>query len=73
MLPLKELTATTGYLRGGCSPVGTKRAYPVYIDETAQLFDEISVSAGARGSQVVLAPDGLLSALDGRASYTDLV
>ena len=55
MLPLRDLTAATGYLRGGCSPIGTKRAYSVYIDETAQLFDEISISAGARGSQVVLA------------------
>jgi Cys-tRNA(Pro)/Cys-tRNA(Cys) deacylase len=72
MLPLKDLTAATGYLRGGCSPIGTKRAYPVYIDETAQLFDEISVSAGARGSQVVLAPGDLVAALDGRASYADI-
>jgi Cys-tRNA(Pro)/Cys-tRNA(Cys) deacylase len=73
MLPLKELTAATGYLRGGCSPIGTKRAYPVFVDETAQLFDEISVSAGARGSQVVLAPDDLLAVLEGRASYADLI
>jgi Cys-tRNA(Pro)/Cys-tRNA(Cys) deacylase len=72
MLPLKELTAATGYLRGGCSPIGTKRAFPVFIDETAQLFDEISVSSGARGSQVVLAPGDLVSVLDGRASYADL-
>jgi Cys-tRNA(Pro)/Cys-tRNA(Cys) deacylase len=72
MLPLKELTAATGYLRGGCSPIGTKRAYRVFIDETAQLFDEISVSAGARGSQVVLAPTDLLTILEGRASYADL-
>jgi Cys-tRNA(Pro)/Cys-tRNA(Cys) deacylase len=73
MLPLKELTAATGYLRGGCSPVGTKRSYPVFVDETAQLFDEISLSAGARGSQVVLAPDELIKVLEGRASYADLV
>jgi Cys-tRNA(Pro)/Cys-tRNA(Cys) deacylase len=73
MLPLKELTAATGYLRGGCSPIGTKRAYPVFIDETAQLFDEISVSAGARGSQVVLSPGELLGVLEGRASYADLI
>ena len=72
MLPLKDLTAATGYLRGGCSPIGTKRAYPVFIDETVQLFDEVSVSAGARGSQVVLLPSDLLIALDGRASYADL-
>jgi Cys-tRNA(Pro)/Cys-tRNA(Cys) deacylase len=72
LLPLKELTAATGYLRGGCSPIGAKRAYPVYIDETAQLFGEISVSAGARGSQVVLAPGDLLGLLEGRAVYADL-
>jgi ybaK/ebsC protein len=73
MLSLKELLPATGYQRGGCSPIGTKRAYPVYIDETAILHDEISVSAGARGTQVILAPDGLLRALDGRASYADIV
>ena len=73
MLSLKELQPATGYLRGGCSPIGTKRAYPVYIDETAALWDEISVSAGARGSQVVLAPDDLVGVLAGRASYVDLI
>jgi Cys-tRNA(Pro)/Cys-tRNA(Cys) deacylase len=73
MLSLKELQPATGYLRGGCSPIGTKRAYPVFIDETAQLFDEISVSAGARGSQVVLAPGDLIEVLDGRAGYADLI
>lgn len=73
MLPLKDLTAATGYLRGGCSPIGTKRAYRVFVDETAQLFDAISVSSGARGSQVVLAPAELLSVLEGRASYVDLI
>jgi Cys-tRNA(Pro)/Cys-tRNA(Cys) deacylase len=73
MLPLKELTAATGYLRGGCSPIGTKRDYPVFVDETAQLFDEISVSAGARGTQVILAPDDLLAVLGGRAAYADVV
>jgi Cys-tRNA(Pro)/Cys-tRNA(Cys) deacylase len=72
LLSLKELQPATGYLRGGCSPIGTKRAYPVYIDETAITWDEISVSAGARGSQVVLAPDDLVAVLDGRASYADL-
>ncbi|HOX33468.1 MAG TPA: Cys-tRNA(Pro) deacylase [Spirochaetales bacterium] len=73
MLALKELLPTTGYVRGGCSPVGTKKDYPVYVDETAQLFDEISVSAGARGIQVLLAPDLLLRALGDRASYADLI
>jgi Cys-tRNA(Pro)/Cys-tRNA(Cys) deacylase len=73
MLPLKELLPTTGYVRGGCSPVGTKKAFPVYIDETAQLFDEISVSAGARGLQMLLTPADLFRALEGRASFADIV
>jgi Cys-tRNA(Pro)/Cys-tRNA(Cys) deacylase len=73
MLGLKELLPATGYIRGGCSPIGTKRAYPVFIDETAQLWDEISISAGARGSQVVIAPGDLVEVLDGRSSYADLV
>jgi Cys-tRNA(Pro)/Cys-tRNA(Cys) deacylase len=73
MLPLKELEAATGYLRGGCSPIGARRAFPVFIDETAQLYDEISVSAGARGTQVLLSPASLLEVLEGRAAYADLV
>jgi Cys-tRNA(Pro)/Cys-tRNA(Cys) deacylase len=73
MLPLKELESATGYRRGGCSPIGTKRAYRVFIDETAILHDEIAVSAGARGSQVLLRPDELVRALEGRAAYADLV
>jgi Cys-tRNA(Pro)/Cys-tRNA(Cys) deacylase len=72
MLALKELQPATGYVRGGCSPIGTRRACPVFIDETALLFEEISVSAGARGAQVLLAPDDLVRALDGRAGYADL-
>lgn len=72
MLGLKELLPTTGYVRGGCSPVGTKKPFPVYIDETAQLFDEISVSAGARGLQMLLAPADLERALEGRAAFADL-
>jgi Cys-tRNA(Pro)/Cys-tRNA(Cys) deacylase len=72
LLPLKDLLEATGYVRGGCSPIGTKRALPVYIDETATLFDEISVSAGARGLQMVLPPSELLRALEGRASFADL-
>ena len=73
LLGLKELLPATGYVRGGCSPVGTRRDYPVFIDETAGLFDEISVSAGERGLQMLLAPGDLLRALDGRASYADLI
>jgi Cys-tRNA(Pro)/Cys-tRNA(Cys) deacylase len=48
-LPLRELEPLTGYVRGGCSPVGTRKALPVYMDETASLWDSIFVSAGARG------------------------
>lgn len=52
MLPLKDLLSTTGYIRGGCSPVGMKKKYPTFIDETCQLYDEIAVSAGERGHQM---------------------
>ncbi len=79
MLPLKDLQPTTGYLRGGCSPLGAKRKFPVYVDETAQLFGEISVSAGLRGLQVLLAPDDLVKAATEQpggssvARYADLI
>ncbi|MBR6259109.1 MAG: Cys-tRNA(Pro) deacylase [Oscillospiraceae bacterium] len=53
---VKELLSLTGYIRGGCSPVGMKKKYPTYIDETAELFDEITVSAGARGLMMTLSP-----------------
>ena len=70
-LPLRELEPLTGYVRGGCSPVGTKKSLPVYIDETAHLWDTIHVSAGARGLQMVIAPDDLARAAS--ATFTDLV
>ena len=60
LVHLKELLGLTGYVRGGCSPVGMKKKYPTYIDETAELFDEIAVSAGARGRQLILSPAGLI-------------
>lgn len=59
MIPQKLLLPNTGYVHGGCSPVGMKKAYPTFIDETAQLFDSICVSAGRIGAQVELAPDAL--------------
>ena len=59
MLHVKELLGITGYIRGGCSPIGMKKKFPTFIDETAILFDEIAVSAGMRGEQVILAPDAL--------------
>ena len=59
---LKELTPLTGYLRGGVTALACKRAYPVFVDETAELFDVISVSAGIRGTQLLVAPADYLRA-----------
>lgn len=59
MLPLAEVLPVTGYVRGGVSPIGTKKKFPVYLDESARPFAEISVSAGTRGLQVLLAPADL--------------
>lgn len=56
MIHVKELLGLTGYIRGGCSPVGMKKKFPTVIDETAQLFDKIYVSAGQRGVQLVVDP-----------------
>ncbi|MFV0313642.1 MAG: Cys-tRNA(Pro) deacylase [Anaerotignum sp.] len=60
MTHVKELLALTGYVRGGCSPIGMKKKYPTFIHETAILFDEIAVSAGMRGEQVILSPNDLI-------------
>ena len=62
---MTELLQLTGYIRGGCSPLGMKKKYPLFIDDTATLFDEIYVSAGVRGKQIILAPDDLIKAADG--------
>ena len=59
MVHVKELLPLTGYIRGGCSPVGMKKKYPTVLDETAILFDEIAVSAGRRGTQLLLSPTAL--------------
>ena len=66
MVPVKELLNLTGYIRGGCSPVGMKKLYPTHIDETAQLWDEIAVSAGERGHQMILPPDCLVDFIDAK-------
>lgn len=60
LVHLKEVLGLTGYIRGGCSPVGTKKKYPVYIDETAILFDYITVNAGQRGLLFKLNPEDLI-------------
>ena len=64
LVPVKELLALTGYIRGGCSPVGMKKKYPTFIDETCQLFDEIAISAGERGHQMILPPDRLVELIN---------
>ena len=71
MVAVKELLSLTGYIRGGCSPVGMKKRYPTYFDETAVLWDEIAVSAGARGQQMILPPEPLAQLVG--AKFTDLI
>jgi Cys-tRNA(Pro)/Cys-tRNA(Cys) deacylase len=65
-VPLKEVQPLTGYVRGGVTVLGAKRAYPVYADETIELFDVVSVSAGMRGLQILLAPADYLRATGAR-------
>jgi Cys-tRNA(Pro)/Cys-tRNA(Cys) deacylase len=64
-VPLKEVQPLTGYIRGGVTALGAKKSYPVYVDETAELFDLIAVSAGVRGTQIILAPADYLRAVQG--------
>lgn len=75
MVSLKEVQPLTGYIRGGVTVFGAKKAYPVYVDETVILFEQISVSAGTRGTQLILKPDDYLKAaqaLDPRVATADL-
>ena len=68
MVSLKEVQPLTGYIRGGVTVFGAKKAYPVFVDETAILFDQISVSAGARGTQLILAPGDYLRAAEAQTA-----
>lgn len=70
MIPMKDLLGVTGYIRGGCSPVGMKKKFPTFIDETAILFDEIAVSAGVRGGQIIIDPEKLCEYVNG--SFVEL-
>jgi Cys-tRNA(Pro)/Cys-tRNA(Cys) deacylase len=70
LIAQKELQPLTGYIRGGCSPIGMKKSFPTFIDETAELFDTIGVSAGERGVQVILAPADLAGFVPAR--FADL-
>jgi Cys-tRNA(Pro)/Cys-tRNA(Cys) deacylase len=66
MLPLKEVQSVTGYIRGGVTALGMKKDYPVFVDETMELWDSVSVSAGHRGLQIVIAPADYLRATDAK-------
>jgi len=65
-VPLKELQPLTGFIRGGVTALGGKKEYPVFVDETLELFDVIAVSAGVRGTQLVLAPADYLRVTQGK-------
>ena len=66
LVPVKELQSLTGYIRGGVTALASKREFPVYVDETIQLFDVVSISAGLRGLQILLSPADYLNATKGR-------
>lgn len=70
MIPQKELLPLTGYIHGGCSPFGMKKPFPTFLDETAELFPNIFVSAGRRGYQVGISPSDIISQIG--ASFADL-
>src|ERR1700686_4608796 len=65
LVPVKELQTLTGYIRGGVTALAAKRDFPVFVDETIELFDVVSISAGIRGLQILIAPDDYLRAIKG--------
>lgn len=71
MIHMKDLLGITGYVRGGCSPIGMKKKFPTYFDETGILFDKIAVSAGIRGAQIIINPEALCAYVEG--TFVDLV
>ena len=71
LIKVKDLLNLTGYIRGGCSPIGMKKKFPTYLDETSQLFEEIYISAGIRGMQVKLSPLELAPLIE--APFCDLI
>jgi Cys-tRNA(Pro)/Cys-tRNA(Cys) deacylase len=68
MVSLKEVQPLTGYIRGGVTVFGAKKPFPIFVDETAILFDKISVSAGARGTQLILSPEDYLRAAEAQTA-----
>ena len=71
LVPVKDLLALTGYIRGGCSPVGMKKKYPTFFHESCLLYPEISVSAGARGHHMIVPPEPLAQLVD--AKIVDII
>lgn len=71
LVAVKELLALTGYIRGGCSPVGMKKKYSTHFDETCILWEEIAVSAGARGHQMIVPPEALANLVN--AKIVDII
>ena len=71
LIPVKDLLPLTGYIRGGCSPVGMKKKYPTHFEESCILYDEIAVSAGERGHQMILSPTKLVEFVE--ATINDLI
>lgn len=71
LLPMKDLLPVTGYIRGGCSPIGMKKHFPTFIHASAQQYQRIFVSAGVRGLQIALSPADLM--LQSRGEYADLI
>mgnify|MGYP003291048160 CR=1 FL=1 len=61
LIPVKQITAVTGYVRGGCTPIGMKKQFPTYIQEDCILFDHIFISAGQRGLQIQIKPTDLIT------------
>lgn len=66
MLPLKDLLKVTGYMRGGCSPVGMKKHFPTFFDKKIKSLEEVAVSAGVRGCQMIVDPAKLIELVDGK-------
>lgn len=71
MVKVKEIQDLTGYIRGGCSPIGMKKLYPTFLDETALLFENIFISAGVRGKQIKISPNNLASVIN--SEFADLI
>lgn len=71
LIPMKDLLPLTGYIRGGCSPIGMKKQFPTFVEECAQLYDRIIISAGKRGLQIVMSPQDLVHEIG--ATYADLI